>query len=240
MASLAGRQGSPGHRTERAWAGWIELSLVVALVVADLHGLVPFGKVPFLLALGWASFRIRGLGWSSVGFVRPRRWLAAIALGTAAGLAMELLALLVTEPALAALTGRYPDLSDFRPLVGSPGLLLVALVLNWSLAAFGEELAFRGYLMSRVAGLGGGGRGAWIASLVLVSALFGWGHVDQGLPGMLQEGFAGLLLGLLYLATGRTLAVPIVAHGVSNTVAFVLIFLGRYPGVLPAVPAGAP
>jgi uncharacterized protein len=39
------------------------------------------------------------------------------------------------------------------------------------------------------------------------------------------------LLGLLYLGSGRTLTVPIVAHGVSNTLAFVLIYLDRYPGV---------
>jgi hypothetical protein len=210
---------------------WVELAAVIGLIVADLYGLVPLSKVPFLLLLGWASLRLRGLGWSSVGFVRPPGWRRAILLGAGAGVGMELLAVFVTEPVLAALTGRYPDLADFRPLVGNGGLLLAALALNWPLAAFGEELVFRGYLMNRVAGLGGGTRGAWAASLVLVSALFGWGHVDQGLTGMLQEGLAGLWLGLLYLGTGRNLAVPIMAHGVSNTVALVLIFLGRYPGV---------
>jgi len=48
---------------------------------------------------------------------------------------------------------------------------------------------------------------------------------------MLQEGFAGLLLGALYLISGRTLTVPIVAHGASNTLAFILIYFNRYPGV---------
>jgi membrane protease YdiL (CAAX protease family) len=38
-------------------------------------------------------------------------------------------------------------------------------------------------------------------------------------------------LGLFYLACGRNLAIPIVAHGISNTVAFLLIYLDRYPGV---------
>lgn len=44
-------------------------------------------------------------------------------------------------------------------------------------------------------------------------------------------GFAGLLLGLLYLGCGRNLTVRIVAHGVSNTLAFLPIFFDRYPGV---------
>jgi membrane protease YdiL (CAAX protease family) len=105
-------------------------------------------------------------------------------------------------------------------------------VPNWVVAAFGEELVYRGYMMNRIAGLGRGARGSWIPSLVVVGVLFGWAHEEsQGLAGMAQEGFAGLLLGLLYLGCGRNLAVPIVAHGVSNTLAFVLIYFDRYPGV---------
>jgi hypothetical protein len=148
-----------------------------------------------------------------------------------AGIVMELFATFVSVPFLSRLAEKPPDLSDFRPLVGNLGLLLVALVPMWLLAAFGEELAFRGYLMSRLAGIGRNTRGAWLVSLLLVSVYFGWGHESQGLTGMLQEGFAGLLLGLLYLGCGRNLSVPIVAHGVSNTLAFLLIFFDRYPGV---------
>ncbi len=40
-----------------------------------------------------------------------------------------------------------------------------------------------------------------------------------------------MLLGILFLLAGRNLTIPIVAHGVSNTVAFVLIYYGRYPGL---------
>jgi membrane protease YdiL (CAAX protease family) len=41
----------------------------------------------------------------------------------------------------------------------------------------------------------------------------------------------GLLPGLLYLRCGRNLVAPVVAHGVQDTVDFVLIFAGRYPGL---------
>jgi membrane protease YdiL (CAAX protease family) len=85
--------------------------------------------------------------------------------------------------------------------------------------------------MNRMARGFGGSRAAWIASLLLASALFGWGHTEQGVSGWIQEGLSGLLLGVLFLLARRNLVVPIVAHGVSNTVAFVLIYLGRYPGV---------
>jgi len=42
---------------------------------------------------------------------------------------------------------------------------------------------------------------------------------------------AGLLLGALYLASGRNLMVPIVAHGITDTVDFLIIYSGHYPGM---------
>ena len=41
-----------------------------------------------------------------------------------------------------------------------------------------------------------------------------------------------MLLALFYLVCGRKLAVPIVAHGVQDTIDVLLIFLGKYPGGL--------
>jgi membrane protease YdiL (CAAX protease family) len=49
--------------------------------------------------------------------------------------------------------------------------------------------------------------------------------------GIIDEGLMGLLLGVIYLRSGRNLAVPIIAHGVQDTVDLVLIFLGKYPGM---------
>jgi hypothetical protein len=207
------------------------MAIAVALVVADIHGLVPFSKTPFYLALGWASLRLRGVGWRGVGFILPKAWPRALAIGTLAGIAMELLSAFASQPLLEHLLGKPADLSDFQPLVGNVKLLFVVLVANWVLAAFGEELVYRGYLMSRVAGLAGGEPMARALSLVAVSAFFGWGHVDQGLTGQIQAGLDGFFLGLLYLGARRNLVAPIVAHGVSNTMAFVLIYLGRYPGL---------
>lgn len=215
---------------ESRWLMLAELAIVLALTVG--HRQVPLSATPFFLVLGWISLRLRGLGWRDVGFVRPRRWLATLALGTLAGIGMELFSTFVSVPVMSRLVGQLPDLSDFRPLVGNVQLLLIALVANWLLAAFGEEMAFRGYLMSRLAGLVRGTRGAWLLSLVATTVIFGACHYEvQGITGMLQAGLDGLLLGLLYLGCGRTLAIPIVVHGMSNTLAFVLIYLDRYPGV---------
>jgi uncharacterized protein len=55
--------------------------------------------------------------------------------------------------------------------------------------------------------------------------------VGEEVTGMLENVVAGFLLGVLYLRSGCNLTVPIIAHGVQDTVDVVLIFLGRYPGM---------
>lgn len=209
----------------------IELVAFVGIVVADACGLVPISQTILLLPLIWVSLRLRRERWSSLGFGRPASWGRAIALGIVAGVALEALAVLVTTPWISRFFGIEPDYGELAAIQGNVPLLLLFLALSWTLAACGEEISFRGFLMKRLAQCFGKGRGAWIASLFLSSALFGWGHTEQGISGWVQEGLSGLLLGVLFLVSKRNLVVPIVAHGVSNTVAFVLIYLGRYPGL---------
>lgn len=225
---------APAARSQASWrsARWlvlVDLALVAAVFVADEAGLVPVSKTPWLLAVGWASLRLRGLTWRSVGFVRPQRWAKVLAWGVAAGLAMEAFQLFVSQPLLVDLLGHEPDLSAFALLRGNAKLLIVWLALVWTLAAFGEELVWRGYLMNRVADLGHHTRAAWIASLLVVSLAFGLAHGYQGITGVVDEGLMGLLLGAFYLAAGKRLAVPILAHGIQDTVDIVLLYLGAYP-----------
>jgi membrane protease YdiL (CAAX protease family) len=212
------------------WLALVEFAMVALVFVGDLHHLIPLSKTPFLLLLGWISMRIRGVSWRSVGFTRDRGWASALALGIGGGLLLELFQLLVTQPLLARLTGKQPDLSDFAILRGNVKYTLLGIALAWTLAAIGEELVWRGYLMNRVAGLGKFTRVAWIFSLVLVSAAFGAAHSDQGVTGQIEEAIAGAFLAAMYLATRRNLAVPILAHGASDTLDMVLLFFGKYPG----------
>jgi membrane protease YdiL (CAAX protease family) len=154
---------------------------------------------------------------------------ATVALGVLGGPALESLELLVTQPLLVKLTGVTPNFEEMEGLAGNFKRMLVFVALIWIIAAFGEELFFRGYLMNRVADLGGRTRSAWAISLLLVSAVFGLHHMKQGITGVIDEGFMGLLLGLMYLGCGRSLSAPIVAHGVQDTVDIVLMYLNKYP-----------
>jgi CAAX protease family protein len=222
---------SAGDWRKGKWLAIGELIVVVLIFVADARHLIPFSKTPFLLVFGWLSLRLRGIGWRQIGLSRFRSWRTTLALGIAAGLAMEGLQLFVSQPLLVKWLGKLPDLDEFRALTGNLQLTLIFIALAWTLAAFGEEMVYRGYLMNRVVDLMPDSRHAWIVSLIAVHVAFGMAHVYQGVTGAIDEGFMGLLLGLIYLRTGRNLAVPIVAHGVQDTVDFLLIFLGKYPGM---------
>jgi hypothetical protein len=209
----------------------LEIAAFVAVVVADAFGLVPLSQTIVLVPLIWIVLRVRREPWHTIGLQWPTSPWRAVAIGTLAGVALELLAVAITTPWISAQFGVEPDYSGLASVRGNLGMLVLFLALSWSLAAFGEEICFRGFLMKRLAQLFGESRVAWIVALILSSVLFGWGHTEQGVAGWIQEGLSGLLLGVLFLICGRNLTVPIVAHGVSNTLAFVLIYLGRYPGL---------
>jgi len=213
------------------WRDLVEIAVFIAVVVADAYGLVPLTQTIVLVPLIWLALRLRHERWVTIGWFKPANLGRALAIGVVAGVAMELLAVWVTTPWISGWFGVEPDYSELASVRGNLAMLALFLALSWTLAAFGEEVCFRGFLMQRIARLLGGSRAAWLASLVASSVLFGWGHTEQGISGWIQEGLSGLLLGLLFLTTGRCLAASIVAHGISNTLAFVLIYLGRYPGL---------
>src|SRR6266550_4917551 len=146
--------GAPIGWRQSKWLALVELALVALIFVADAYHHIYVSKPLYLLVLGWVSLRVRKLSWRDVGFVRNRSWSMTLALGVAGGIILEIIELFVTQPFLTRLTGKPPDLADFRILTGNIKYTLVALVLAWTLAAFGEELVWRGYVMNRVADLG--------------------------------------------------------------------------------------
>ena len=209
----------------------VEILLFAAVFWADAAGYVPLSRTPFLLLIAWLSLRLRGLDWRSVGLAWPSGGARLLAMGLAAGVLFWALEYFVANPVLYHFTGKYPDLSDFRFIVGNEAMLALILALNLILAGFGEEMVWRGYALPRVAGLLGESRLAWLIAIIGVNVAFGLAHTYQGEPGVIQAAVQGVLLGLLYLFTGRNLIAPIAAHFSANTCDFILIYLGRHVGL---------
>lgn len=218
-------------RRERLWAGAELLLAAVLIAGANLFDVVPVSETPWLVLIGWLSLRRRRLGWSAVGLRRPASWRSTIAWAAVAAVVLQTASEFLIEPLAEALTGQPTDLSSFRSLVGNLPETLVMLALVWTFAAFGEEMAYRGYVLERAATLGHRSPAAYVASVVVVSVLFGIGHYYQGPSGVIGSTFSGLFFGGLYLATGRNLWLPILAHGFSDTIGLALIYLGLVPEV---------
>jgi hypothetical protein len=210
---------------------WLEFALFTAVYIADWKHHIFLNKVPYLFLVGWLSLRLRGMRWRDVGFGVYGSWGKTLLVGLLAGAGIEMLELFCTQPLLARLTGQMPDLSAFDQVAGNLKWLAISLAFTWTFFAFGEELIFRGYLMNRIADLAGRTRSGWGVALVLASAIFGLSHFMQGITGVSENFIDGMILGALYLKFGRNLAVPIIAHGVTDTVDFLLIFFHRYPGL---------
>lgn len=215
--------------SDRLWA-IPELVLAAALVVgANIYDVVPVNETPWLILVGWLSLRLSGRGWRGVGFRRPSSWGNTVALALGAAVLLQLVSEFAIEPLAFQLTGEKPNLSVFSDLVGNLPNTLVMLGLVWTLAAFGEELAYRGYVLDRAAAIGGRSRLAYVVAMVVVSVLFGLGHWYQGAAGVISSTFSGLLFGTLYLASKRNLWLPILAHGLSDTIGLTIVYLGLVP-----------
>ncbi len=209
----------------------IEIVVALLIIAGGIFNLVPFSSTPFLFVVAWICLRARRVGWRSVGLLSWSISGRAMLIGALTGALLQFFSLYLLEPFIARLTGKLPDVSMFSNLVGNTFFLLISLLIAWTIAAFGEEMVYRGYLLNRVAFLFGETRASLVIALFITSVLFGLVHLYQGTSGMITTGFSGLVFGIAYLVNGRNLWAPIIAHGVYDTIGFVLIYLGRYPGM---------
>jgi len=121
-------------------------------------------------------------------------------------------------------TGQRQDMSDFADLQGNVGMLLLLLALSWSLAAFGEEVAYRGYVLTRVTDVLGRGRVGLVVAIAVSSVLFGLIHTEQGAVGVMLTTLDAVAFSVLRLRC-RTVWAPVLAHGFNNTIGFLAFFL---------------
>lgn len=225
-----------GHETEQAHLrsvgrGWqilaaLEVAGAAVAVVADW-----FLPTLVLLAMAAVSLAVRRRGLASLGLHRPVnvRLLILQMLAFSAGWTLLSLALFI--PVANHVTDQRQDTSGFADLQGNLGMLALLVLLSWTLAAFCEELAYRGYVLTRLTDLLGSSQLGLAAAVVLTSALFGLAHTEQGAVGVLIATVDGVAFAVLRFRFGTVWA-PVLAHGFNNTIGFVaFFFLGPVYGL---------
>ena len=164
-----------------------------------------------------------GVPFRRLGFGKPHRPLLYLALA-AAGVAFLQLSGLVLEPLWEQLFATDRNLSRFADVSGSLPQLLAVLALSWSVAAFGEELAFRIVLMRSVAFVLGDSRAAFATALVVQALIFGLVHAYQGPVGIAGTVTSGLVYGGLTLAARGSIWPAALTHGINNSIGLVTIY----------------
>jgi membrane protease YdiL (CAAX protease family) len=107
------------------------------------------------------------------------------------------------------------------------GFLLDIVFGVWVGAAIGEELFFRGMLLSKFTTLFGGGRSALVLAVLAQAIWFGAGHASQGVSGMIMTGVIGAVVGTYFVTRGRRALIPLmIGHGFIDTVSQTIYFIG--------------
>jgi membrane protease YdiL (CAAX protease family) len=204
----------------------LELFVGAFIVIGhNVFHIVP-NEVIVLCVLGLASIRLRDGGWAAMGFKSPAPWRRIVLIALAAATVRILLGQFIIEP----ITGLFwpppsaPALAN--EITGNAKVALLALLIVWTFAAFGEEIAYRGYLLTRVADIRNRSTMAYWIGILLVSILFGYGHYYKGPSAIIDSGIAGLILGAAYMLAGRNRWASILTHGLIDTFGVIDAFFG--------------
>lgn len=225
MPFIDGQLPQPSSSNSRGLSAF-ELLLGAFIVIGhNVFRVVP-NEVPILFVLGLVSIRLRNGGWSAMGLKRPASWIRIVLIALAAAVLRLILGDLVIEPLAAHFWPPIIAPAGADAITGNIKMAAVTLLLVWTWAAFGEEIGYRGYLLTRAAEIGGRTTVAYWVGIVVIAVLFGYGHYYKGPAGIVDSGVAGLILGAAYMLSGRNLWASILAHGFIDTIGVTMLFFG--------------
>ena len=126
---------------------------------------------------------MRDGGWKAAGLTRPNSWWTTAVLAVGAAAVLQLGSELVVGPLASRI---WPGPQHVSHALESAALgwrqARTSLLIIWTFAAFGEELSYRGYLLTRAADIFGRSRAAYVMAVILVAMLFGFAHYYKGRP----------------------------------------------------------
>lgn len=184
----------------------------------------------YVLAIIFGGFILQrqGSSWREIGLGKPASWLKTLLAGIGAWVGAVVVFVAMQTIALGLLTALGIALSEidqsrFNSIEGNLPLFILMLVLAWTTIAFGEELFYRAFLITRLIDHTVIGQGF---AIVISGTVFGVAHFAEGPLGILSNGAFGVLFGWIYVRSGRNLWITIIGHGLINTLRFTLLYVG--------------
>ena len=196
------------------WFGPVHISYIENIIIAVL-----------IIIANYVEYK--GKPFSALGFQRERFTFRNIfVLAPLVALGLFAFYVFVLLPGITALTDAPIDYSFFDQLKGNLPACLVAFVLLWATAGFGEEIIFRGYFMRQFVKFFGDGKVSIILNIVLLATFFGFMHSYQGITGQLVSGITGALIALIFYLRKYDLWFVIAVHGFFDTYGLICAYLG--------------
>lgn len=200
-----------------AWryAGPISLAIVLVALTAYMRW----------RGLSWREFGLRPLpGLKAKLWVLPQGLLVFAAFSAAVAAVMfgsEALGFTFMSQVPQGVQDRWGDIQGNLPL------FLLWLGIAWLSGGLGEELFFRGYLVTRLDTLFAGSRWAPVLAVVMAGIFFGYVHMYyQGVRGLLTAGAIGIAFGAMFLLLKRNLWPIILVHAIVNSINFIALYTG--------------
>lgn len=185
----------------------------------------PHTILPFVF-FAWLSLWLRGKSWYELGLRKPANLPLTILVGVSLAVGAALAGSLVISPLFARLTGGEPGTAAYQFLRNNWLAWLGLIVLIWPLAAVMEEMVYRGYFLNRVADMLGQTRVGRIGGLLTSSLVFTLSHGQYTVRFLVTSLITGVLEGSMYLVWKRNLWMPIILHGMADTITLTPVFLG--------------
>jgi membrane protease YdiL (CAAX protease family) len=183
-----------------------------------------------MLSIVYAALRTQGTNWLHLGlsftFAGWRR--AGVTLRQAVIVFVcAAIAFAIGAIVMANIVGipKGADFTSYEYLQGNLGMLLLSLAGVYIVSSFGEEVLFRGYLMTRCAEFFGDSKLGWRIAVAVSTLVFALIHYDWGISGVVQTGCMGFVLAYSYVRVNRNLWVNVIAHGIMDTILMVQLYL---------------
>jgi len=179
------------------------------------------------VSVGLLLLKMRGQSLASIGLVPWAKGRVNLRSKVLGALLVIALATVGGFTVFTALLGPMDSGTAITEQPDTIGLFLLDILVGvWIGAALGEEIFFRGLLLSKFQTIFSGTKWAGAFAVLAQAVWFGAGHASQGMTGVAVTGFIGLCLGFYYMYRSPGNLWPmIIAHGLANTIALTMNFL---------------
>ncbi|MBK9983382.1 MAG: CPBP family intramembrane metalloprotease [Saprospiraceae bacterium] len=201
----------------------VVISIIIGIILLSYFN----GTIGYFtgLLLALITFWASRFKWAEFGISLPD-WSKAIGWAIVFAVILFLVVDIILQPLIELVFGQV-NLNDFTNVKGNLINTLVFIFLMWIAGAIGEEFMYRGFFMRRLAVALGDTDRSWLISAILISMMFGFAHLYQGMSGVISTVCTGFMFSMIFYKNRNNLILSMLTHGFYDMIGIALIYLGK-------------